>query len=327
MKRRELLVGLSAALTLGPLAGPAGAAVQWPRQAITLVVPFAAGGPSDASARYIGRELEKSLGQSVVIENIGGAAGSIGIGKLARSAPDGYVIGLGHTGTFSVNPYLQPDIAYDALKDFAPVARMTGYTSVLFSNAARPFATVADFIAAAKAAPGKLTYGSAGPGSTNHLAMEQFAQAAGITLVHVPYKGYAPARTDLVAGVLDVMFDVWSTNGADLIATGKLRGLGSTARRPVASQNGIPPIANTLPGFATEGWTGILAPAKTPGEILDILDKAIAGILAQPATVEAIRSYGYETVYEGRDAFAKTIALENAELGILIKSLGLAVSK
>lgn len=327
MKRREMLAGLSAALTLGPLAGPAGAAVQWPRQAITLVVPFAAGGPSDASARYIGRELEKALGQSVVIENIGGAAGSIGIGKLARSAPDGYVIGLGHTGTFSVNPYLQPDIPYDALKDFAPVSRMTGYTSVLFSNAARPFATVADFIAAAKAAPGKLTYGSAGPGSTNHLAMEQFAQAAGIRLVHVPYKGYAPARTDLVAGVLDVMFDVWSTNGADLIATGKLRGLGSTARQPVASQNGIPPIGNTLPGFATEGWTGILAPAKTPGEILDILDKAIAGILVRPATVEAIRSYGYETVYEGRDVFARTIASENAELGTLIKSLGLAVSK
>jgi tripartite-type tricarboxylate transporter receptor subunit TctC len=323
MKRRDFLAGLSAVLTLAPQVRRA-AASAWPEKPLTLIIPFAAGGPSDASGRYLASELEKLLGQPVIAENVGGAAGSIGIGKVAHAAPDGYVIGLGHTGTFSVNPYLQPDIPYDPLKDFTTIARMTAYTSVLFSNPDRPFATLAEFIAAAKAAPKTLTYGSAGPGSTNHLAMEQFAHAAGIELVHVPYKGYAPARTDLMAGVIDVMFDVWSATGADLIATGKLNGLGSTAREPVASQGDIPLISGTLPGFSTEGWTGILGPVGLPADVVARLDQAIAEILARPGSVEAMRSYGYETFYEGPKAFATRIAVENAEFGVLIKSLGLA---
>lgn len=295
----------------------------WPERPIRLIIPFPAGGPSDAHARFVANGMRTLLGQPIIPENIGGAGGSIGMGQVARAPADGYTIGLGHTGTHAVNPYLQTSIAYDPLHAFAPVARLTEYTSVLFVNPQRPYKTLADLLSAAKADPGRLTYGSAGVGSTNHLATEMLARAAGVQFTHIPYKGYAPARTDLLAGTIDFMFDVWSSAGAEFIKSGRMRALASSARTRLDSIPDIPPAAETVRGFSASGWTGVFAPAGTPASILEALESAIKRTLEPPAAQAAFRSFGYETAFASGKQLAAIVAKDHADMGALIKSIGL----
>lgn len=295
----------------------------WPERPIRLVIPFPVGGPSDAHARFVADGLRNLLKQPIIADNVGGAGGSIGMGQVARAPADGYTIGLGHTGTHAVNPYLQASIGYDPLRAFAPMARLTQYTSVLFVNPQRPYKTLAALLAAAKADPGRLTYGSAGVGSTNHLATEMLARAAGVQFTHIPYKGYAPARTDLLAGTIDFMFDVWSGAGAEFIKSGKLRALASSAPTRLDSMPDIPAAAETVPGYSASGWTGLFAPTGTPAPVLGTLESAVKRTLEAPGAQAAFRSFGYEMAFASGKQLAAIVAKDHADMGALIRSLGL----
>lgn len=320
LNRRKALQTLAAATAAASFHTRA---ATWPDRPIKLIIPFPAGGPSDVHARYVATGINTLLGQPVVSENVAGAGGSIGMGQVARSPADGYTIGLGHTGTHCVNPFLQAHLSYDPLRSFTPVARLTEYTSVLFVNPQRPYKTLADLLAAAKAQPGRLTYGSAGIGSTNHLATEMLARAAGVQFTHVPYKGYAPARTDLLAGTIDFMFDVWGTAGAEYIKSGRLRALASSARTRLDSMPDIPAAAETVRGYSASGWTGIFAPARTPAAVVDVLESAIRKTLEAPGAQAAFRTFGYEAAFAGGKQLASIVAKDHAEMAALIKAIGL----
>ena len=238
----------------------------YPAKPVRLVVPFAAGGGVDSVARLIAQSLSGPLGQQVVIDNRGGAGGVIGMEIVARAAPDGYTLLMSHVG-FTAMPGLYPKLPFDPVKDYDGVVVVATGIYVLVVNPAVPFKSVGEIIAYAKANPGKLAYASAGAGSTIHLAGELFKRTAGIDLLHVPYKGAAPAITDVVAGQVQIMFGT-ATNTLPLARAGKLRALAVTSAKRSALAPELPTVAeNGLPGFDVVGWYGFAAPAKTPKSV------------------------------------------------------------
>jgi len=260
---------LGAALAIGLLfALSSGAHAQgWPQKPVKFIVPFPPGGATDISARLVAQKLQEIWGQTIVIENRGGAAGGIGAQEAARAAPDGYTLFFPSGSVMTANQHVYAKLNYDPDKDFIPITKVVMGPQVLVVPANSPYRTVKDLIDAAKAQPGKLTFGHAGIGSQTHLAAENFVNAAGIDAVQVPYKGEGPALTALVGGethfaVSNVAAAVGHING------GRLRALGVTSKTEFAALPGVPPIANTLPGFENVGWFGIVAPAGTPKEIV-----------------------------------------------------------
>lgn len=229
----------------------------WPSRPIKFIVPFAAGGPSDGVSRHIATRLEKVLGQPFVIENVAGQGGGIGVARIARAEPDGYTIGIVNVGTQAINPAIYPGLNYDPLNDFASIARIYEFTNVLVVNASKPYKSLGDLIKAAKDKPATITYGSAGIGSSNHLSGEMLSSVIGAKLVHVPYRGSAPATNDLVAGNIDFMFDVLLTS-KPFIEGGQLRALAVTSRERMTQLPDVPMMSETLPGFDVVGWVGWL---------------------------------------------------------------------
>jgi len=242
-------------------------AKSWPQKPVRFIVPFPPGGATDISARLVGQELSEIWGQTVVIENRGGAAGGIGAAEAARAAPDGYTLFFPSGSVVTANQHIYAKMNYDPEKDFVPVTNVVSGPQVLVVNASSPYKTVKQLIDAAKAQPGRLTFGHAGIGSQTHLAAENFVNAAKIDALAVPYKGEGPALTGLVSG--DTTFAV--TNVAATIGhinSGRLRALGVTSRTEFALLPGVPAIAKTLPGFENTGWFGIVAPTGTPKEVV-----------------------------------------------------------
>jgi tripartite-type tricarboxylate transporter receptor subunit TctC len=242
-------------------------AQSWPQKPVRFIVPFAPGGATDISARLLGQELSEMWGQTVVIENRGGAGGGVGAAEAARAAPDGYTLFFPSGSVVTANQHVYAKLNYDPEKDFVPVTNVVSGPQVLVVNARAPYKTVKDLIDAAKAQPGKLTFGHAGIGSQTHLAAENFVNAAKIDAVSVPYKGEGPALVGLVGG--DTSFAL--TNVAASISHingGRLRALGVTSKTEFPQLPGIPAIAKTLPGFENTGWFGIVAPTGTPKEII-----------------------------------------------------------
>jgi tripartite-type tricarboxylate transporter receptor subunit TctC len=242
-------------------------AQSWPQKPVRFIVPFPPGGATDISARMVGQELSEIWGQTVVIENRGGAGGGIGAAEAARAAPDGYTLFFPSGSVVTANQHIYAKMNYDPEKDFVPVTNVVSGPQVLVVNAKAPYKTVKDLIDAAKAQPGKLTFGHAGIGSQTHLAAENFVNAAKIDAVSVPYKGEGPALVGLVGG--DTSFAL--TNVAASISHingGRLRALGVTSKTEFPQLPGIPAIAKTLPGFENTGWFGIVAPTGTPKEII-----------------------------------------------------------
>jgi len=242
-------------------------AQSWPQKPVRFIVPFPPGGATDISARLVGQELSEMWGQTVVIENRGGAAGGIGAAEAARAAPDGYTLFFPSGSVVTANQHIYAKMNYDPEKDFVPVTNVVSGPQVLVVNASSPYKTVKQLIDAAKAQPGRLTFGHAGIGSQTHLAAENFVNAAKIDALAVPYKGEGPALTGLVSG--DTTFAV--TNVAATIGhinSGRLRALGVTSRTEFALLPGVPAIAKTLPGFENTGWFGIVAPTGTPKEVV-----------------------------------------------------------
>ena len=239
----------------------------WPQKSVRFIVPFPPGGATDISARMLGQKLTEIWGQTVVIENRGGAGGGVGAAEAARAAPDGYTFFFPSGSVMTANQHIYAKMAYNPEKDFVPVTNVVSGPQVLVVPASSPYKSVKEVIDAAKAQPGKLTFGHAGIGSQTHLAAENFVNAAGIDAVQVPYKGEGPALVGLVGG--DTAFAVTNVAAAiGHIGSGRLRALGVTSKTEFAQLPGVPPIARTLPGFENTGWFGIVAPTGTSKDII-----------------------------------------------------------
>jgi len=307
---RGALVTGGATLGLGA-AAQARTAATWPLRPVRLIVPFPPAGSTDILAREIALKLQDALGQPVVVENRPGAGGSIGSVEATRASADGHTLLMGHIGTLAVNPSLYPNLAYDPRTSFTPVALMARVPNVLVVNPQVPARDVRELIALAKARPGELHYASGGNGSAAHLAMEYFKLKADIDVVHVPYRGTAPAVTDVLAGQVEmIMTGVPAVQ--QHVKAGKLRALGVSSLVPVASMSGVPTIATTLPNFEAIQWYGIVAPAGTPPEIVLRLNAEINRSLGTEKLKERLESEGAEAAPDSPAAFGALISSEIA---------------
>ena len=322
MKRRNVLTSLIAA---SALVLPMSALAQ--AKTIRLIVPYAAGGPIDVTARALAERVKDTLG-SVIIENRPGAGGNIGADAIAKAAPDGLTIGIAATATHAVNPWLYSKMPYDAAKDFAPITQMLRVPNVLVMNADTAnrlkISTVKDLIAYAKANPAKLNYASGGNGSAGHLAGEMFKAQAGIFAVHIPYNGGNPAQMALQGGQVDFNFDNLAT-AAPGIKSGKLKAIAVTtlARSPALAD--VPPVADTLPGFAIDTWWGLVAPAATPRDVLNRLTQAFVAALQAPETKSRFALLMAEPVGNSSDEFGTFMKGELGKYEKVVKASGAKV--
>ena len=288
-RRTLILLALAAGL-------PAAAhAQEWPaRQPIKIVVPFAPGGTSDILARTLGERLQAALKQTVVVENKAGAGGVIGADAVAKSPPDGYTLLLGTIATHAINPALQPRMPYDAAKDFAPVWLIGSISNVLLVGADQPYRSAKDVIAAAKAKPGALVFGSPGQGTSQHLSGETLKIMAGIDIAHVPYKGSGPATQDLVAGQIPMTVDT-ALVALPHIQSGKIRALAVTSGKRTAVLPDVPTLAEAaVPGFDVSSWQALYAPGGTPAAIVARLNSELTQIAAQPEVKAKLASLGVD---------------------------------
>jgi tripartite-type tricarboxylate transporter receptor subunit TctC len=319
MQRRPFLLGAAAALV-----APVALAQSRP---IRLIVPYAPGGPLDVTARLLAERVKDSLG-TVIIENKPGAGGNIGADAVAKAAPDGYTIGLAAVATHAINPWLFAKMPYDAAKDFAPITQMARVPNVLVMNtevATRlKINSLADLIAYAKANPGKLNYGSGGNGSAGHLAGEMFKQGAGIFAVHIPYNGGNPAQLALLSGQVDFNFDNLAT-AAPNIRAGKLKALAVTTLNRSPALPEVPPVAESIKGFAIDTWWGLVAPAGTPREILGKMNSAFVAALQSPEARTRFATLMAEPVWSTPDEFGNFMKAELAKYEKLVKLSGAKV--
>jgi len=311
-------------LLLPPLAGTLPVCAQeYPRKVIRLIVPFAPGGGNDTVARAIAQSAGASLGQSVVVDNRPGAGGMLGAQLAAKSPPDGYTLFLGGVGSHAVNPNLHARLPYDPVKDFAPITLIASAPSVLVVHPSLPARTLAEFTALAKASPGRINYASNGNGSSAQLAAVLYESMTGVRMVHVPYKGLAPALVDLLAGEVQAMFSSVVAI-VPSIKAGRLRALAVTGRRRAALLPEVPTLDEAgVPGYEAGSWYGILAPAGTPQAIVAKLHEAIVRALAQPEVRERLVSEGAEVIGSTPEAFAAHITAELARMGKLIRDAGI----
>jgi tripartite-type tricarboxylate transporter receptor subunit TctC len=317
MRRRWLL---AAAFVLCA----AGASAQdYPSRPITLIVPYAAGGGNDVMARVVAEKMSRSLGQQIVIENKGGAGGSIATRQIAKAAPDGYTLGLGGTGTHAINPTLYPNVGYDPRKDFAPVGLIATSALIVLVNNAVPAKTIPELIALAKGKP--LTYASAGVGSGIHLGAELFATMADVKLTHIPYKGSSPALTDLVGGHVAIYFSSLPP-AISLVRDGKVRALAVTGPKRSANFPDLPTVAEVaLPGYEAVLHYGIVAPAGTPRAVVGKLNAALNAALAEPDVREKILADGAEPLGGTPEDYAADIDREETKWSKVVKLSGAKV--
>lgn len=324
--RRALAVALAGILvTCGLAHGSAAVAQSFPAKPATLVVPFPPGGPLDATGRAIAQKLTEAWGQSVVVENKPGAGGNIGADYVAKSRADGYTVVMGALSTHAVNPSLYPKMPYDAKKDFAPITLVAVTPNVLVVNPELPVHSVKELIDYAKAHPGKLSFGSGSIGSAGHLAGELFKVDAGVDMVHVPYKGAAPAMQDLLGGQIQLMFDNLA-NAMQQVRAGKLKALAVTTakRSPLVPE--LPTLAEAgLPGFDIYTWWGFMAPAGTPKEIIAKWNAEVTRILNTPEMQAFFAQQGAEPAPTTPEQFTALIQGEIPKYAKIIKASGAKV--
>jgi tripartite-type tricarboxylate transporter receptor subunit TctC len=286
---------------------------QYPNKPIRMIVPFTPGGTTDILARAIGQELSKAWGQSVVVDNVAGAGGSIGAERVAKAAPDGYTLMMGHIGTLAVNPSLYPKLPYDPVKDFAPVAWVARVPNVLVVHPSVPVKNLRELVAYLKANPGRMNYGSGGNGSAANLATEYFKMQTATSLVHIPYRGTAPAVNDLLAGQIQVMF----TGAPALVGhikSGALRALAVSSPKRLDALPDLPTVNEALnrKDFEADQWYGVVAPAGTPREIVMKLNTAINAALASDAIKTRLSSEGAIATPSTPEAYGQLIVSEIA---------------
>jgi tripartite-type tricarboxylate transporter receptor subunit TctC len=311
------------AIAVGLVAGINGAAAQnYPNRAITLVIPFAPGGSTSIVGRGIADKMSELLGEKVVVDNRPGAGGTIGTKAVAKSEPDGYTLVLGYTGTLAIGPSLYKNVGYDPRKDFAPIGLIGNAPNSLVVNPSFPARTVAELVAYAKTNPGKVNFGSAGAGTASHITGEYFARSAGITLVHVPYKGTGPALTDLLGGHIPMAFAPIPASHPN-VSAGKLRALAVTSITRSGLLPDVPTMVEAgLPGFDASLYYGLAAPAGTPRTIIDKLNKVLREALASDEVRKQLGNDGTEITPGTPEDYADFIDKDEKKWAQLVKASG-----
>jgi len=323
MRARFWHLGLALAITLAAAGGASGQS--YPNRTIRIVVPYAPGGGVSVYANLISGKLSEIVKQSVVVENRPGAGGNVGSDVVAKSPPDGYTVVMGALSTHAVNPSLYAKMPYDAQKDFAPITLIAITPNVLVVNPDLPVHSVKELIAYAKARPGKLSFGSGSIGSAGHLAGELFKVDAGVDMVHVPYKGAAPATQALLAGDTQLMFDNLA-NAMAQVKAGKLRALAVTTAERSKLAPELPTMAEAgLPGFDISTWYGLFAPAGTPPDIVTKWNADVTAMLRTPDMRERLLAQGAEPAPDTPDEFARFVATEAAKYARIVKASGAKV--
>lgn len=298
-------------------------AEDWPSHPLRMVVPFTPGGSTDILGRVVAQRIAATLGQQVVVENRPGAGGSVGTELIARAAPDGYTLGMGHIGTLAVNPTLYPRLGYDPGRDLQAICLIAMVANILaVSPRSVPATDMAGFLAFARAARQPLSFGSGGNGSAAHLAMAALSDATGIGFSHIPYRGTAPMLTDMISGQVDLTM----SGGPALlpaVRAGQLRALGVSTRTRIQAAPELPAIAETLPGFEAAQWYGVVAPAGLPGPITTRLNAAIRGALEASEVLARLRDEGADPAPGTPAEFSSFIQAEQQRWGGLIRRAGL----
>ena len=310
---------LLASVCAAPLAGAA-----FPEKPITLIVPWAAGGSTDILARAIAEQMTRSTGQPVIVENRAGAAGNIGSNLVAKARPDGYTLLIGSMSTHAMNPALIPNMPFRGAEDFTPIALVANVINTMVINATVPANNVRELIAYAKANPGKLAYASAGGGSTNHLSAEMFMKAAGISMLHVPYKGGAPAVLDTVGNQTQVLFSA-GTQTLPHVRSGKLRLLAVTEAKRSTLLPDVPTLTETLPGVEMSVWYAAFGPLGLPADLVTRLNNEINKAMAMPEVRARMEAIGVEVVRAGPEHLATALREDSARYAKVIKELGITL--
>jgi tripartite-type tricarboxylate transporter receptor subunit TctC len=320
LNRRRALLALAASAS-----APLAAWAAYPDRPVRMVVPFPAGGATDLMARGLAQHLAEQLGQQVVIDNRGGAGGTVATELVARSPADGYTLLFATMGTQAINPALYPKLRYDPLKDFAPVSLTHITPRVLVVGPSVQARSVAELVAFAKAHPGQLTYGSAGNGSSSHLSGALFESLAGVRMLHVPYKGSAPLLTDLLAGRVDLTFDSYSIY-EEHIRSGRVHVLGVSSRTRMAALPQVPTIAEAgVPGYEVSNWLGLLAPSGTPREVVAHLNAGVVRAMADAGMKRQLTALGIEPVSSTPEEFGALIRSEIPKWAKIVQSSGARV--
>ena len=284
--RHAFMLALLAALSSAP-----SKAAGFPERQITMVVPFAAGGSTDVVARILAEKMSENLGQQVIVQNVGGAGGSLGAANVARADPDGYTILMGTVATHALNPLMLKTIRYDAEKDFAPISLLVLVPNGLVVNPKLPVRNVAELVALLKAAPDKYSYASSGNGTPLHLSGELFKSMAGVSMVHIPYKGSGPALNDVIGNQVPIMFDNLPSSSGH-IKTGTLRALAVTTKERAASFPDVPTVAESgIPGYETYTWNALFAPAGTPKDVVARLNASANKALTDPVVIARMKDF------------------------------------
>ena len=316
---RKIALSVLAATMM--MIGGAAAQTDYPTHPVRLIVPFAPGGSTDSQACVLADFLGRALGQQVVVVNVGGAGGTIGLNQGAKAAPDGYTL-VTATPSMTINPYIQKNIPYDPIKDFEPIALVATSPIVLVVPKDSKIKSVRDLIEMAKAKPGQIRYGSAGIGSATHLSSALFETMAGVHLLHIPYRGAGPALLDVIAGRLDLQFEN-APSVLGHVRSGTLRGVavGSAKRSKLFPD--LPTIGETVPGYEATSWFGVLAPAKTPRAVVDKVNAAINKALADATVKKQMDALGVELIGGTPDRFAEFLKARMAELKTVSKAANL----
>jgi len=306
---------------LAPLAAAQGGA--FPSKVIRLIVPWPPGGGIDVVARTVFQELPERIGQQVIVDNRAGANGFIGTTAVAKAEPDGYTLLFADVGSISISPAMRADTPYDSIKDFAPVSQVVSSPFTLVVHPKVPAKSLQELVAYAKAHPGKLTYGSFGNGSIAHLSGAMLiGMVPGLDIVHVPYKGAPPAITDLLAGQIDMLF-LTVSSAAPHVEAGRLRALGVTTLKRSPVLPSVPAINEIYPGFEVNSWYGVLAPAGTPKEVIERLEKEIVAVVHLPKVQQALSARGFTPEGTSAQQFAAMIRQDVAQWAKVVKAAGL----
>jgi tripartite-type tricarboxylate transporter receptor subunit TctC len=319
-----LVAGLAAAAT--GLLPPAIARAQdgWPQRTLTIVVPFLAGGSADLVARIFGQHFQAKYGVSVVIENKGGAGGSIGTGMVAKAPPDGYTLVLGTVSTHTINPALYSKLPYDSERDFEPISPFVRFPNLLVVRNQVPAKNVAELIAYAKANDGKLNYGSSGNGTSSHLCAVMFMRATAINMTHIPFRASSDEMAAMIGGQIDLAIDSMTTIWP-LAKSGEIRALGVTTAQRVPAAPDVPTIGETLPGFEATGWQGLFAPAGTPRPVVEKIADEVKRIFSLPEVVASLDQVGGEPFPMRPDEFARFARAERVKWAEVVKSSGVRI--
>lgn len=310
---------LLTALVLSAVCGIA-AAQSYPAKTVRMIVGYPPGGPTDLLARIVSQKLSESWGQQVIVDNRPGASGMIGAELTVRAAPDGYTL-LMVPVTYAVTPSLYPKMSYDAAKDLAPVAQVAAAPFILVVHPTLPVKTVKDLISLARSRPGQLNYASASTGGMPHLAGELFNTMTGVRMVHIPYKGAAPATTDLLAGQVSLMFNNM-LSAMPQVKSGRLRAIAVTSTKRSAAAPELPAIAETVPGYEASGWYAALAPAATPRELIAKINNDMNRIMKMPDVAQRLAGDGVEAVGTTPEQFGIYLRQEIVKWGKVVKASG-----